>query len=154
MDAHDKKNERTSPSIEKQEADTVLRPHHLLCTQGYEGKGYDALFVENMTAITNLLRGKTDAIIQLVFSTDDLCRFCPKKIDDAMCEDNEKVLRIDKKLIDYFGLEEKNYAYHAIVAQINAMMTPSILDDICGDCTWYPVSACRKKILAKTMSDA
>ena len=25
-----------------------LRPHHLLCTQGYSGKGYDENFVAHM----------------------------------------------------------------------------------------------------------
>ncbi|MDD7224175.1 MAG: DUF1284 domain-containing protein, partial [Lachnospiraceae bacterium] len=31
----------------------TLRPHHLLCTQGYSGKGYSDDFVENMDKIVD-----------------------------------------------------------------------------------------------------
>ena len=34
----------------------VLRPHHLLCTQGYSGKGYDNDFVAHMTDVVHQLR--------------------------------------------------------------------------------------------------
>ena len=29
----------------------VLRPHHLLCTQGYSGHGYSEAFVEHMNPL-------------------------------------------------------------------------------------------------------
>lgn len=35
-----------------------LRPHHLLCTQGYSGKGYSREFVENMTEIVKSIKNK------------------------------------------------------------------------------------------------
>ena len=34
-----------------------------------------------------------------------------------------------------------------LIRQIDAQMTPEMLEDICGNCSWYPVSACRKNIL-------
>lgn len=49
-----------------------LRPHHLLCTQGYSGKGYSKEFVENMTGIVELIK-KENAQVQLIFSEDDIC---------------------------------------------------------------------------------
>jgi len=64
-----------------------LRPHHLLCTQGYSGKGYSDDFVQNMTAITNRLRNEAGIVINIVFSTDDICAKCPQMID------NDKVKR-------------------------------------------------------------
>lgn len=33
----------------------TLRPHHLLCTQAYSGKGYDEAFVRNMDRVTESL---------------------------------------------------------------------------------------------------
>ena len=33
-----------------------LRPHHLLCTQGYSGKGYDENFVAHMNKVLPELR--------------------------------------------------------------------------------------------------
>ena len=35
-----------------------LRPHHLLCTQGYSGKGYSREFVENMTEIVKSIKNE------------------------------------------------------------------------------------------------
>lgn len=55
-----------------------LRPHHLLCTQTFTGKGYSADFVENMQAITAFLRRGPDAAIELTFGADCLCAKCPK----------------------------------------------------------------------------
>lgn len=125
-----------------------LRPHHLLCTQGYSGKGYSNDFIENMTAITSLLRGDANVIIEIVFSTDDICSKCPKMIGEGLCEDNNKVNRFDKKMIDYFTLEEKCYVYDDLIREINAKITPSILDDICSNCSWYLVSNCKRNICA------
>ena len=124
-----------------------LRPHHLLCTQGYSGKGYSDEFVENMTAITNLLRSGEDVPIELVFSTDDICAKCPSMLGIDLCEDNEKVNRLDKKVVDYFDLKEKNYIYQEVIREINAKMTAQMMDDICSECSWYPVSACKKRII-------
>ena len=126
-----------------------LRPHHLLCTQGYSGKGYGDDFVANMTAITTRLRSDEDVAIDIVFSTDDICSKCPKMLGVDLCEQNEKVKRFDRKVIDYFGIEEKSYIYRDIVRGINAKMTTATMDDICGDCNWYPISAWKKNILGE-----
>ncbi|MCL2227206.1 MAG: DUF1284 domain-containing protein [Oscillospiraceae bacterium] len=124
-----------------------LRPHHLLCTQGYSGKGYSDDFVENMTAITTHLRSDADAAVDIVFFTDDICKKCPRMVSDGLCKNDAKVKLFDKKISDYFGIEEKTYIYQDIIGEINAKMTPRMMDDICGDCEWYPISSCRKVIL-------
>lgn len=127
-----------------------LRPHHLLCTQGYSGKGYSGDFVLNMTAMTNHLRKEAKVVVDIVFSTDDICEKCPNMLRADMCKDQCKVKCFDQKMIDYFGLEEKSYVYQDIVREINAQMTETILDDICASCSWYPVSACKRTILGGT----
>jgi hypothetical protein len=124
-----------------------LRPHHLLCTQGYSGRGYNNDFVENMTAITTHLRTDANAVVEIVFSTDDICSKCPRMVDVDLCESDDKVKRFDKKVVSYFGIEEKSYIYQDIIREINAKMTSGMMDDICGDCEWYPISACKRNIL-------
>ena len=126
-----------------------LRPHHLLCTQGYSGKGYNNDFVENMTAVTTHLRNDPTAVVQIVFSTDDICDKCPRMIGHDLCERNDKVKRFDKKVAAYFGIEQKSYLYQDIIREINTKMTASMMDDICSDCEWYPISACKRNILGK-----
>lgn len=128
-----------------------LRPHHLLCTQGYGGKGYSSDFVLNMTTITNRLRKETNVMVDIVFSTDDICEKCPNMISTDLCKDQCKVKYFDRKIVDYFGLEEKSYIYQDLVREINTRITETIFDDICSSCIWYPVSACKRNILSSAI---
>lgn len=121
-----------------------LRPHHLLCTQGYSGKGYDTGFVTNMDEVVHTLRTVPGTKIQIVFNTDDLCIDCPHKMGENICETQDKVAKFDRKTIEYFGIEEKEYVYQDIIDEIDHKITEDILADICGDCEWFPISACRK----------
>jgi hypothetical protein len=126
-----------------------LRPHHLLCTQGYSGKGYNECFIENMTAITNRLRSGENILVDIVFSTDDICEKCPKMLGVDLCENNDKVKGIDRKVISYFGIEDGKYIYKDIIEKIKSQMTVPMMDDICFECEWYPVSACKRNILGE-----
>ena len=122
----------------------ILRPHHLLCTQSYEGKGYNKEFTEKMDDITNYLRNIDNAQVKVVFSTDDMCAKCQHMLKEDTCVSNEKVKTMDNKMTHYFEIAEQDYIYKDIVTKINAKLTPQILDDICGECQWYADSNCRK----------
>ena len=124
-----------------------LRPHHLLCTQGYSGKGYSDGFVSNMDKVVDYLRSNEDAKVTLRFSTDDLCTDCPNKLGEDLCSTQDKVKRFDSKTVEYFNLEEKEYDYHEITGIIDDQMTEEMLADICEGCSWYPISSCRKNII-------
>ncbi len=124
-----------------------LRPHHLLCTQGYSGKGYDEKFVLNMTYITDRMRKDPDLKVQIVFSTDDLCRFCPRKRREGICADDNKVQVFDSGVIKLLDLEEKTYSYQEIIRTIHEKMTSEKMQEICGICEWHHMSACEKNIL-------
>ena len=126
-----------------------LRPHHLLCTQGYSGSGYNDSFIENMTAITNRLRSGENVVVDIVFSTDDICEKCPNMLDGDLCKNNDKVKDLDRKVVEYFGIEERKYMYKDIIRKINSQMTATIMDDICFVCEWYPMSACKRNIVRK-----
>lgn len=126
-----------------------LRPHHLLCTQGYSGKGYSKDFVKNMDIITDEIRNNKNSKINLIFSTDDICKSCPEKLGTDLCSSNEKVKTIDKKVVKYFNLEEKEYNYNNIVNYIKENMTEDIMDDICKSCEWYSISKCKKVMCNK-----
>ena len=123
-----------------------LRPHHLMCIQSYVGKGYDEDFVKIMDKITYELRNNKECLINIVFSTDDICVACPNMLDINLCKTNEKVNNIDSKVIKYFNLEEKEYIYKDIVNYIKNNITLEIMDDICKECEWYNISECRSII--------
>ena len=71
---------------------------------------------------------------------------CPNKLGTDLCDTQEKVKRYDRKTVEYFGLEEKEYDYQALIREIDAKATPEMLADICRDCCWFPISACCKNI--------
>ena len=124
-----------------------LRPHHLLCTQGYSGKGYSKEFVENMTEIVELIK-KENAQVQLIFSEDDICSKCANLAENNICK-SDTVNIIDKKVIKYFKLEEKVYEYDSLLKYIKSHITKEIMDDICDNCEWYSISKCKKRILVE-----
>lgn len=125
-----------------------LRPHHLLCTQGYEGKGYSDGFVSNMSRIVERLRKDPQCRINIVFSTDYICSDCPQKSCEGKCRSDEKVLRYDKAVIDLLDLQEGEYVYQELISKLDLILDDDMLKNICGDCEWYENSACRDNILS------
>lgn len=124
-----------------------LRPHHLLCTQGYSGKGYSKEFVENMTEIVKSIKNEK-VQVQLIFSEDDICSKCPNLSENNICK-SDTVNIIDNKVIKYFELEEKIYEYESLIRYIKSHITKEIMDDICRNCEWYSISKCKKRMLVE-----
>ena len=123
-----------------------LRPHHLLCTQGYGGKGYSDAFVSNMDRITDILRNDRNLQVEIVFSTDCLCDNCPSKAAEGICRSDEKERRFDQGVIDALELKEGTYSYQKLITRLDEYLSDGEEDErlkaICGDCEWYPNSAC------------
>jgi len=128
-----------------------LRPHHLLCTQAYVGRGYNDAFVDNMNNITNHLRNNDSANIEIVSGCDDICSQCPKRVGEDTCESQTKVCTMDEKMLHYFALDKKQYIYHDVCAYIKANITSDVLDDICVDCSWYKIADCKQILLGETI---
>ena len=126
-----------------------LRPHHLLCTQSYDGRGYDAAFTANMDQIVAQLREERETYVNLVFSTDDICAPCPYMLGEDHCVTNETVKHIDQRMIHYFALREQPYVYNTIVSQIRASMTEEMFADICSRCNWYDLGLCQPHFLSE-----
>ena len=114
-----------------------LRPHHLLCTQSYIGKGYSDEFVENMDSIVARLREESDAMVDITLSTDDICEKCPLMLEKGVCTTNEKVTRLDSKVMEYFGVCEKTYNYDDIIREVNQKLNATTFEEICGSCEWF-----------------
>jgi uncharacterized protein len=75
-----------------------FRPHHFLCSLGYEGKGYSDGFTENMTGIVmGRLRaeGGDATPIRVVGAADDICAPCPKR-RGTLCTTQDKIKTLDR----------------------------------------------------------
>ena len=110
-----------------------LRPHHLLCIEFFEGKGYDLKHIENMHHVINCLNEEDN--FMLIESLDDICSCCPNRIDDK-CKTQDKVLRYDKSMKDMLKLEyEREYSYKEISSIVKENID-YLLNNTCKDCQW------------------
>ena len=92
-----------------------LRPHHLLCTQGYSGHGYSKAYVAHMNEVTRQLRSDPDVLVQIVFGNDTLCGVCPHTSEDAdgtlRCDTDAKVRAFDERTAAFAGIHEGAVSY-------------------------------------------
>ena len=116
-----------------------LRPHHLLCTRAFKGKGYSPVFVENMQHIINRL--KTGCDITLITGADAICDPCPERIGNH-CRSEAKVTGFDEAVLLQFGLERKTYTYTEIEEVLTARLTESVYECICRGCEWKQTGIC------------
>src|SRR4051794_11887807 len=76
-----------------------FRPHHFLCTLGFEGKGYSEDFVRGYSEIANRLRapdGSGDSVeIRVTAVTDSICAPCPNR-RDSKCTTESKIRVLDQ----------------------------------------------------------
>lgn len=119
---------------------TLLRPHHGLCIQFYEGKGYNEEFTKKMDALINQIHRKPGMVIQLHTAVDVLCNSCPNNIDSE-CISYEKVKRFDEKVLSYCDLNSGQVLSMQEFLQIvkDMIIEKGLQPSICSDCEWYSI---------------
>lgn len=123
-----------------------IRPHHLLCTQAYEGNGYNKEFIDNMDKNIKILRECKSYKVEIKSALDNLCIGCPHNNKDV-CSTQEKVMNMDKKVLEYFDIKEGIYEYKMLIDKIQRKINKDIFTDICSECEWYEYGICEKLIL-------
>ncbi|MDE6671865.1 MAG: DUF1284 domain-containing protein [Ruminococcus sp.] len=112
-----------------------IRPHHALCINFFEGKGYSTNFTENMTRIIENLQ--KNPLIEITTVHDVICSKCP-------CTDcHEKATSYDMKVLDICGISGKirwNDLQEIIHEKI---ISTGKLHEVCVDCQWFYI--CGKK---------
>ncbi|MDO5860698.1 DUF1284 domain-containing protein [Methanobrevibacter sp.] len=116
----------------------LLRGHHLLCLQGFQGYGYDENFVKNMTQI-NQKRKSENTIISLTNKSDDICKACPN-LKNNLCQDheqNERIIAMDDEVLSRID-KSKEYNAPDLFKQIgNIFNSKKSVDKICSKCMWH-----------------
>ena len=116
----------------------VLRGHHLLCLQGFQGFGYDEDFVENMTKI-NLLRKQNDTVISLTSENDDICKSCPN-LNNNLCKNekhDETIKSMDNKVLSKLT-PSKEYNSPELFKDVEKLFnSKESVDKICSQCMWH-----------------
>lgn len=128
-----------------------LRPHHVLCSLGFVGKGYSDAFRANMGHIVNgQLRGPNGQDVKVVITgaADSICAPCPRRIGLG-CESQAKIDRLDRDHATALGIAPGDtLSWGACVEKVRTRVAPEDLDTICAGCRWLPLGACKSAVAA------
>lgn len=115
----------------------LIRPHHLLCTRFFKGRGYSDEFCNNMSKI---IKGLKNAQIVLTASADCICKICPNN-DCGSCKSIEKVKIYDDSVLKLCSLTaDEEYSYEQLYNSVtNNIILKNKLHCICSDCEWYGI---------------
>ena len=83
----------------------ILRPHHGMCFQFYEGNGYSEDFTDHMGRIIREMEADQSQIIKLQIETDIVCENCPNN-ESGKCTTADKVKRYDEEALKACGLAD------------------------------------------------
>lgn len=126
-----------------------LKPHHVLCSIGFAGKGYDEPFTANMANIVNgQLRAEhgRDLRIFVTWRADAICAPCPLRAG-LDCQRQEKISRLDNAHAEALGLAPGEVlTWGECLDRVRARVRPADLDRICETCEWLPLGICKANL--------
>ena len=105
-----------------------LRPHHILCVQGFQGYGYNKEFIANMRNIVDRIKTLPNLEIELAKECDDICDPCPFR-NGEVCSKTD-VKGMDSEVLKEFGLDAGKTV--PIKKLLNKKLNS--LDKVCGKC--------------------
>ncbi len=121
------------------------RPHHFLCSLGFQGKGYSDGFTANMSQIVDdTLRspGGDETEIEVVGHTDDICAPCPKR-RGALCEEQDKIAALDARHARALGLfVGTQISWAEAKRRMVKRVPPGSLTTLCSGCQWLELGYC------------
>ncbi|WP_111734632.1 DUF1284 domain-containing protein [Roseovarius amoyensis] len=127
------------------------RPHHLLCSLGFQGKGYSSAFVTNMAAIVDdRLRapGGNDVVIEITGETDDICAPCPRR-RGTLCEVQPHIAALDARHARALGLfAGARLTWGEAKRRIQKRVPPGGLQHLCAGCQWLELGVCERAVAA------
>ncbi len=128
-----------------------FRPHHFLCTLGFEGKGYSEQFTQNYQDIADRLRagdGSGDSIqIHVVAGSDAICGPCPNR-RDSVCSGEEKIRRLDQAHSQALGIRPGDTLTWGDAKKLLAQkMSVEKFEAACAPCAWKAMGVCKAALL-------
>ena len=129
--------------------DITFRPHHFLCSLGFQGNGYSDDFTANMSRIVvdNLRApGGDEVMIHVTGATDDICTPCPKRRGTS-CAEQERMVALDTRharaLKVFVG---SRISWGEAKRRIVSYVPPGALATLCAGCQWLELGLCEKAL--------
>lgn len=117
----------------------MIRAHHILCMQGFQGLGYSKEFTRNMTLITEKIQKNPSFFIKIIIEADSICEHCPN-ILDGICNLERDSLKLissmDSLVLKSLNMESGSVISSAQLKTLVGSLTPKKVEKICGDCSW------------------
>ena len=123
----------------------TLRAHHILCIQGFRGKGYSEDFVSNMKEIIKHIESNKDMQIKIMNSPDYICLSCPNnrgqdKIrrfeigktyeDKGLCQNEKYIENLDNMVLEALKIEAmSHHSYESILEKLKENLTEEKFED-------------------------
>lgn len=121
-----------------------MRPHHLLCANGFEGKGYSSAFVAGFAEIVAHLRrpGGAQTPLHIVQEADDICHPCPYR-QGTGCATQEKITRLDQAHGRALGLKAGHVlTWQEAQQRLVERVSETVFEEICHGCEWQKEGIC------------
>ncbi len=119
-----------------------LRPHHGLCLQFFQGKGYSERFTAHMGKVKAMAEDHGE--IRLTTGKDEICGHCPN-LKNGVCITDDKVQRYDRQVLELCGLrgtETLSWEEFSLLIRQKILLAGRRAD-VCPDCQWEEI--CSKK---------
>jgi len=124
----------------------VLRPHNILCLQGWQGMGYSPLFTANMDRVHGQLRTDPSTLVTLQTGPDVLCGACPLDTFQGCQHDvfeNGWITAHDGNTLGRTGLTDgETYPWAVIETAIARAFRGADLATFCHQCRWQALGVC------------
>lgn len=124
-----------------------FRPHHFMCTLAFRGKGYSLGFIKNYKKIVEQLQQDENTIIEVAQYMDSICSACPNKIDEIVCKDQEKILKLDCAHQEILKLSPGDrLTWREAKLRIKENMTVDKFHKACDGCSWKKYGVCEEEL--------
>ena len=116
-----------------------IRAHHLLCIQGFQGRGYSKDFIDNMRTVIKKI--KLEPEIEIIDSGDVICSSCPHN-ENGRCQKKpnsvQRVKNMDLQVLKKIGLNKGAKVKTKNIFSLVNKKFKYISDtkEICDDCEW------------------
>ncbi len=123
-----------------------FRPHHFLCTLGFQGKGYSPHFIENYEKIVKALQENEELSIEVVPARDSICGACPHQ-GETECDREEKIQGLDQRHSQILGIKPGDrLSWRRGKDLLKQHMTVEAFHQACAGCSWKPWGICEKAL--------
>ncbi|MBI5675499.1 MAG: DUF1284 domain-containing protein [Nitrospirae bacterium] len=120
----------------------LLRGHHLICLNFFNGEGYDEAFIKNLQ---NLLSRMEEEKITIFYGTDDVCINCPYlKENRCLYSENSdrEIMEMDTKALALLALSHGDKVEWSELKEKIRKIFSEWFYLYCKECDWR--NACEK----------